>query len=443
MRTLIKNGLIINEDKSAIGHIVIQDSFIESVSYSKNTPEGSFDKIIDASKQLVIPGIIDTHVHFRDPGLTHKADFHSESKAALSGGVTSVFDMPNVIPQTTTKKLIEQKIESTKEKSLVNFAFYIGATNDNLDELLNINPKIIPGIKVFIASSTGNMLIDNEMALNNIFSKIHLPIVIHSEDELMINANLEKIKQDYNNKKIPFSLHPYIRSREACIKATEKMVLLAQKHHTRLHFLHITTAEEIDILSNTDNNITAEVCVSYLQFSDADYAQLGSKIKVNPAIKTENDRLALINAIANNNIQTISTDHAPHTETEKDAPYLKAPSGTPSIQHSFNILFELYRNGYFSLETIVDKLCHQPAKLFQIEKRGFIKENYFADIAIINPNTKWTVSKDNILSKCDWSALEGTTFHSKCTHTFVNGNLVFENGHFDETKKGIPIKFDR
>ena len=449
-KLLIKNGTVISENTKRKAHLLINNGIIEKIldaEVPKNIPdEKNFDKIIDASGKLVIPGIIDDQVHFREPGLTHKADIYTESKAAVAGGVTSFMDLPNVKPPSTTIELLEERFRIASEKSLANYSFYLGTTNDNLKEVQRINPKEICGVKIFMGSSTGNMLVDEPKTLEGIFETSPVLIATHCEDEATIRSNLEEAKHRYGEY-IPFSQHPVIRSAEACYLSSSLAVKLAKKYNSRLHVYHLTTAKEMELFDNTAplaaKRITAEVCTHHLWFNDTAYQKIGSWAKCNPAIKTEADRQALLQALNDDKLDVVATDHAPHTLQEKDNYYLQAPSGLPMVQHAFNVMYELHLQGYFTLEKIVEKMCHNPAIAFNIEKRGFIREGYFADIAIVDTNTEWEVNLANVLYKCGWSPLEGQKFHSKVTHTIINGNIVYENGIFNEKHKGKRLTFER
>jgi dihydroorotase len=407
-------------------------------------PSGT--KIIDASGLLLIPGVIDDQVHFREPGLTHKGDIHSESRAAVAGGVTSFMDMPNTNPQTVTIDLLNQKYRTGAENSLTNYSFYIGATNTNLDEVMKADPSEVCGIKLFMGSSTGNMLVDNEESLRNLFSKAVLPITAHCEDELTIRKNSEIYRQKYGED-VPVQMHPLIRSREACLITSSQAVALAREYNTKLHILHISTADELNLFSNklplSEKRITGEVCVHHLWFEESAYDRLGSFIKWNPAIKTRFDRDALRDAVNNDIMDIVATDHAPHTLAEKQNSYFKSPSGGPLIQHSLPIMLELCRENVFSIEKTVEMMCHNPAILFNIRKRGFIREGYKADLCLVDPDSQWTVTKENILYKCGWSPFEGVTFNNQVVMTFVNGTTVYENGVIKEDFRGQRLLFDR
>lgn len=443
MKILLKNAKIINENQIIESDLLIENDIILKI--EKNISEENSDKIIDASGKYLLPGIIDDQVHFREPGLTHKGDIESESKAAIVGGITSFIDQPNTVPNAVTQELLEEKYRIASGKSYANYGFMMGGTNDNLEEVLKTNPRNVPGIKLFLGSSTGNMLVDNPETLENIFSKTKMLIAVHCEDEATIRENTEKYKSEYGDD-IPVKFHHLIRSEEACYKSSSKAIELAEKTGARLHVFHLSTAKETALFRNDiplkDKKITAEVCVHHLTFTNEDYKTKGSLIKWNPAVKTQKDKDGLWEALLNGRIDVIATDHAPHTFEEKQNVYTKCPSGAPLVQHSLNVMLENYRNRKISLEKIVEKMCHNPAILFRIEKRGFIKEGYKADLALVDLNEKWTVSKENILYKCGWSPLEGAEFNSKITHTFVNGNLVYENGNFAEGRFGERLLFE-
>lgn len=443
--TLIRNAKIVNEGVIFEGDILIEGKYIVEIA-SQISPKKSSTKIIDAEGNYLVPGIIDDQVHFREPGLTHKGTIFTESRAAVAGGITSFIEQPNTVPNAITQELLEDKYKIAAEKSFANYSFMMGGTNDNLEELLKTNPKNVAGIKLFLGSSTGNMLVDNEEALEKIFSSTKMLIAVHCEDEATIKANFEKFQEQYGED-IPINAHPLIRSAEACYISSSKAVELAKKTGARLHVFHVSTAKELDLFTNKipleDKKITAEVCVHHLWFSDQDYDKKGNFIKWNPAVKTEKDRDALWEALLDDRIDVIATDHAPHTLEEKNQKYAKAPSGGPLVQHALVALFEKYHQGKISIEKIIEKMAHNPAKLFKIENRGFIKEGYFADLVIINTGLPWTVKKDNILYKCGWSPFEGTTFKSRITHTFVNGQLVFNNGKVKDIHAGERLTFDR
>ncbi len=443
-KIIIHNAVIVNEGKQFKGGVIIRDNIIHRV-FEGDTPEGIQGSAINAQGGFLIPGMIDDQVHFREPGLTHKADIYTESRAAAAGGITSFMEMPNTIPNTTTIELLEEKYRIAEEKSAVNYSFFMGATNNNISEIQKINPKNVCGVKIFMGSSTGNMLVDNKKALEAIFSESPTLIATHCEDEQTIRNNLAKFQAHYGDN-IPVQYHPIIRSREACYKSSSFAVELAEKTGARLHILHISTKEELSLFDNkqplSDKKITAEACVHHLWFTDKDYERKGTLIKWNPAVKTSEDRKAIQQAVAENKIDVIATDHAPHTIEEKQQPYTKAPSGGPLVQHALPALMELYQQGVFSVEKIVEKTAHAPAVLFNIHKRGFIREGYFADLVIIQPNP-WTVSSDNILYKCRWSPFEGQTFSYQVSHTFVNGKIVYENGKINDSVRGERLLFDR
>jgi dihydroorotase len=444
---LITNAIIVNEGTRTWGHVAINDGFISKIYPVSAVPITTKDtQIIDAKGKWLIPGVIDDQVHFRDPGLTHKGDIYTESKAAIAGGVTSFMDMPNTIPQTTTQKLLTEKIDLASGKSLANFAFYIGATNNNLAELQMVDTRLTCGIKVFLGASTGNMLVDDPMALDGIFRIRKLLIAVHAEDESVIRQNFEVYHQQFGDD-IPMDYHPLIRSTEACYKSSSFAVELARHHRTHLHLIHLSTAKELSLLEKPgpvkDKLITSEVCVHHLWFDDKDYADKGSLIKWNPAIKSEEDKEALIQALIDDRIDIIATDHAPHTLAEKDNIYTKTPSGAPMVQHSLPVMLEFHHKNLIPVEKIVEKMCHTPAILFRIRNRGFIREGYYADLVLVDPEDPWTINPYNILYKCGWSPLEDTSLKSRVTHTFVNGNLVYDNGLFDESVKGVALEFER
>ena len=441
---LIKNAQIVNENTVFNGDVLIKDEFIAKIA-AEITPSPE-DVVIDAQGKYLIPGMIDDQVHFREPGLTHKANIATESKAAIAGGITSFIEMPNTVPQATTQELLEDKFEIASKTSYANYSFMFGGTNDNLEELLKTNPKNVAGIKLFLGSSTGNMLVDNEEVLEKIFSSTKMIISVHCEDEQTIRENTAKFKEEYGED-IPIKYHPIIRSEEACYLSSSKAIELAKKTGARLHVFHLSTAKEMELFRNDipleEKQITAEVCIHHLWFSDVDYDKKGTHIKWNPAVKTANDRAALWEALLDDRIDVIATDHAPHTLEEKANVYTNAPSGGPLVQHAVIALFEKVKEGVISVEKVVEKMAHNPAKLFQVSKRGFIKEGYYADVVIVDSESNWEVSKDNILYKCGWSPFEGETFSSKITHTFVNGVLMYDNGTFNEEVKGKRLLFDR
>lgn len=444
--TLIHNATIINEGKSFRGELLIRDELIAAVGKPGLIKTNPGTVKIDASGFFVMPGVIDEHVHFREPGLTDKGDIRSESTAAAAGGITSFMDMPNTIPPAVNIETLEEKYRRGSENSLINYSFYIGATNSNLDEILRTDPGNICGIKLFMGSSTGNMLMDDIKALRELFRNAHIPLAVHCEDEKTIKNNT-RIFLDKYGEEIPVRMHPLIRSRDACFISSSFAVELAREYNTRLHILHLSTADEMKLLNSElpagEKRITAEACVHHLWFDESSYDKLGTLIKWNPAIKTRFDRESLINAIINDQIDVIATDHAPHTYGEKLKNYFGAPSGAPLVQHSLVMMFELYHRKIIPLEKIVEKMCHNPAALFNIKNRGFIREGYYADLCIVDPNRPWTVSKDNIIYRCGWSPLEGTTFRSKVRKTLVNGTIVFDDGIVNEEYRGRRLKFDR
>ncbi len=442
---LIKNAQIVNEDTIFEGDVLINGEFIVDIDTSISSKSAD-TKIIDAEGKFLMPGVIDDQVHFREPGLTHKATIETESKAAVAGGITSFIEMPNTNPQATTQKLLEQKFDIASKSSYANYSFMFGGTNDNLEELLKTDPTNVAGIKLFLGSSTGNMLVDNEEVLEKIFSSTKMLIAVHCEDESTIKNNLEFYLKEYGEN-IPIELHPKIRSEQACYLSSSKAINLAKKTGARLHVFHLSTAKETKLFTNRTpvdkKQITAEVCVHHLWFDESDYASKGTYIKWNPAIKTKKDKEGLWKALLDDKIDVIATDHAPHTKEEKQQVYTKAPSGGPLVQHALPAMLKAHNHGKISIEKIVEKMCHNPAKIFRIKNRGFIKKGYYADLVLVDIASPWTVNKSNILYKCGWSPFEGTTFYSKITHTFVNGSLVYENGKFNNTIKGKRLLFNR
>ncbi len=445
----IHNALIVNEGKQFAGSVLITGGCITEIFNGRrpstfSLPQGTVE--IDAKGQLLMPGVIDDQVHFRDPGLTEKGDLHTETRAAVAGGVTSFMDMPNTLPKATSLEILEEKYKLAATKSLANYSFFLGASNDNLDEIKKADPVRICGLKIFTGASTGNMLVNDMRILENIFRECPMIIAVHSEDESIIQANLKSYKKKYGDD-IPVEAHPLIRSEEACYRSSEILVGLAKKYNARLHLLHLSTARELELLDNTiplrDKRITGEVCVHHLWFDDRDYADLGSRIKWNPAIKTEKDKLGLMEGLISNTIDIIATDHAPHLLKEKDNPYASCPSGAPLIQHSLVAMLGFYHMGRLPLETIVDKMCHSPAILYRIKERGFIRKGYHADLALVDMDAPWTVAPENILYKCGWSPLEGVTFKSRVNMCWVNGRLVFDHGRFDEAVKGQRMEFGK
>ena len=440
MRTLIKGGTLVNEGKLFEGSILIEDSRIAQIYTEPHTPEASYDEFIDASGCFVLPGVIDDHVHFREPGLTDKADIESESRAAAAGGVTTYFDMPNTVPQTTTLEALEEKFALAAQKSHVNYSFFFGATNDNADLLPKLDVHRIPGVKLFMGSSTGNMLVDRKEALEKIFASSKLPIMTHCEDTDIINRNMaEAIRKYGEDPKVTH--HPEIRSEEACYESTRLAVELARQHLTRLHVAHLTTARELELIFPEYPAITAEATVSHLYFYDRDYAALGTRIKCNPAIKTQRDRDALREALNDGRIAVIGTDHAPHLLSQKEGGCQKAASGMPMIQFSLVTMLELVDQGVLSIERLVELMCHNPARLFEVRQRGFLREGYQADIVLVRPDTGWTVTKDVIQSKCGWSPMEGHMYLWRVERTLCNGHTVYQQGRVDTSYIGQPVAF--
>jgi dihydroorotase len=440
---LIKSAQIINEGKIISSDLLIKEGKIAKIAPSIS--EDDADIVIDAQGKYLIPGAIDDQVHFREPGLTHKGEIYTEAKAAVAGGITSYMEMPNTVPNTLTQELLEDKYQRASANSLANYSFFMGASNDNLEEVLKTNPKNVCGVKVFMGSSTGNMLVDKKETLERLFASCKMLIATHCEDEETIRKNTEKYKEIYGED-VPIEAHPIIRSEEACYISSSFAVGLAKKYNTRLHILHISTAKELELFDKKplkEKRITAEACIHHLWFSEEDYKTKGNFIKWNPAVKTKGDRDAILNAVKEGVIDVIATDHAPHTLEEKQNKYFKAPSGGPLVQHAIPAMFELHFQGKISLEKIIEKMCHAPAELFEVEKRGYIKEGYWADVVLVDPNAPWKVDKSNILYKCNWSPFEGQEFKAKITHTFISGHLAYNNGTFDETINGMRLQFDR
>lgn len=452
MKTIIKDGTIVNEGRVFKGNIVIVDDRIEHIGLE----DDNADVIINAEGCVVMPGVIDTHVHFREPGMTHKACIETESKAAAYGGVTSFFDMPNTNPQTTTLQALSDKVAIAEKDSHVNYSFFFGATNDNIEILEQLDRTKIPGIKLFMGSSTGNMLVDSDNALNALFAKasdLHLPVMAHCEDTAVINANIERLKCEATARcvadgsengaidDLPVELHPQIRSAKACYDSSLKAVNLARKHHAQLHIAHITTEEELSLMGN-DDNITAEVTPAHLLFTEDDYKTLGTRIKCNPAVKTADDRNALRKALADGRIMTIGTDHAPHLLNEKEGGALKAVSGMPMVQFSLPVMLSLVDEKIIDLPRLVELMCHAPARLFAIKERGFLRKGFKADITIVRPKTPWTVTSENIVSRCGWSPLEGHALDWKVEMTMCNGHLVYDNGEFNKNSRGEQLLFE-
>lgn len=440
---LLKNAVIVNEGKKQNGDVYIKDGKIERIGFDVTVSEAH--ELIDLNGAYLLPGCIDDQVHFREPGFTHKATIASESRAAVAGGITSFMEMPNTVPNTLTQELLEEKYQRAAATSIANYSFFMGASNDNIEEVLKTNPNTVCGVKVFMGSSTGNMLVDNETTLNNLFSKVPMLIATHCEDEATIRANIEHYRAIYGED-VPVEMHPLIRSEEACYKSSSLAVGLAKKHGARLHILHISTAKELSLFDNSipleQKKITAEACVHHLWFSDEDYAAKGNFIKWNPAVKKATDRAAIWQAVLDNRIDVIATDHAPHTIEEKQQSYFKAPSGGPLVQHALTAVLEQSKQGLISIERVVEKMAHAPAILFQIEKRGFIREGYYADLVVVEEKPM-TVNKSDLLYQCGWSPFEGTKFSYTVSKTFVNGNLVWNHGKIMEGTNGKRLKFVR
>jgi dihydroorotase len=444
-KTLIKNVNIVNEGSVFKGDILIEGEFIKEINDSISA-KSSDVHVIDAEGKYILPGAIDDQVHFREPGLTHKASIETESRAAIAGGITSFIEMPNTIPQATTVEKLEQKFEIAAKTSYANYSFMFGGANDNLEEILKVDSKNVAGLKIFLGSSTGDMLVDDPEVLEKIFKSTDMVISVHCEDETTVKRNLQEHIDKFGDD-IPIKYHPVIRSEEACYLSSSKAIELAKKTGARLHVFHLSTGKETKLFTNKiplkDKKITAEVCIHHLWFSDSDYDKKGTLIKWNPAVKTEQDRLQLWEALLDDRIDVIATDHAPHTKEEKNNLYTSAPSGGPLVQHALPAMLEMYHKGVISIEKVVEKMCHNPAILFQVEKRGFIKEGYFADLVLVDLNNPWTVNKDNILYKCGWSPFEGTSFKSRITHTFLNGSLVYQNAKFTDIKVAKRLTFNR
>lgn len=440
-KTLIKNISIVNEGKVVIADLLIEDDKIKQIG---SLHADSTTSVIDGTSKYLFPGIIDGQVHFREPGLTHKGDMYTESKAAVAGGVTSFIDMPNTLPNVLTLAILNEKYQIAAQKSLANFGFFLGVNADNLDEVIKLDTSALLGVSDdgLYFTKKGNLLADNPAIMEKLFANCKSIITIHSEKEAIIEENEEYYRSKYSDD-VPVEFHPTIRSEQACYEATKRAIELANKHHARLHILHLSTEAETHLFRNDiplkEKNITTEVSVHHLWFTDQDYHRLGKLIKWNPAIKTEKDKKGLLKALLDDRIDIITTDHAPHTLDEKQRPYFQSMSGAPIVQHSLNIMLEFYKEGAISLEKIVEKMCHNPSILYRIDKRGFIREGYYADLVLVDLDTSFTVDKENILYKCGWSPLEGTTFHSKVTHTFVNGNLVYNNRTFKEAQKGMAL----
>ena len=443
MRLLIKNAKLVNQGKSFYSDLLVEGKIIKKI--APKIYENA-DRVIDAKGLHLIPGIIDDQVHFREPGLTHKAEIYTESKAAISGGITSFMEMPNTKPQTLTQELLEEKFQLGDKKSIANFSFFMGASNNNLSEVLKTNPKHVGAIKIFMGSSTGDMLVDNKKVLEEIFKKSDCLIAVHCEDEETIQKNLDEAKNKFGED-IPIEMHPKIRSVDACYKSSSLAVELAKKHNTRLHVFHISTEKELQLFTNTkplrEKRITAEVCIHHLYFNSNDYKTKGTHIKWNPAVKEKSDQDALLAALLDNRLDVIATDHAPHTIEEKNNKYLQAPSGGPLVENALKVMLKFVKEKKITIEEVVEKMCHNPAICFQIEKRGFIKEKYYADLVLVDIEKEYEVTEGKILSKCGWSPFVGEKLNGQVEYTIVNGHIAYEKGVFDESKKGMRLVFNR
>lgn len=441
---LIENGTVVSEGQRFRGYVLIENDLISDIGAGEYPGDFRGNRI-DASGKIVMPGVIDVHVHFREPGLTHKGDMASESAAALAGGVTSVFEMPNTNPAATSFEALERKFELAEGRMHTNYSFFLGATNENLAEIKRLNPREVCGVKLFMGSSTGNMLVDSDYALSALFAESPAIISAHCEDEAIIRANTDLYRQR-EGEKATAQIHPQVRSEEACFRSTARAVELADKYTAKFHVAHLTTARELSLFDAkpyTEKHITAEACIPHLWFTDEDYAKLGNLIKCNPAIKTIEDRNGLRASLSNNKIDVVATDHAPHTRDEKSRHYWEAPSGIPMVQHSLAAMMELVREGILTVETLVERMCHAPATIFNISGRGFLRKGNRADITIVDPGSSWQVSHENILYKCGWSPLEGQTFHSKVAYTIINGRLAYQNGELQHGTQGERLLFDR
>jgi dihydroorotase len=443
VRLLIKNAKLVNQGKSFYSDLLVEEKIIKKIAPKINE---NVDRVIDAKGLHLIPGIIDDQVHFREPGLTHKAEIYTESKAAIAGGITSFMEMPNTKPQTLTQELLEEKFQLGDKKSIANFSFFMGASNNNLPEVLKTNPNHVGAIKIFMGSSTGDMLVDNKKVLEEIFKKSDCLIAVHCEDEETIQKNLDEAKNKFGED-IPIEMHPKIRSVDACYKSSLLAVELAKKHNTRLHVFHISTEKELQLFTNTkplsEKRITAEVCIHHLYFNSNDYKTKGTHIKWNPAVKEKSDQDALLAALLDNRLDVIATDHAPHTIEEKNNKYLQAPSGGPLVENALKVMLKFVKEKKITIEEVVEKMCHNPAICFQIEKRGFIKEKYYADLVLVDIEKEYEVTEDKILSKCGWSPFVGEKLNGQVEYTIVNGHIAYEKGVFDESKKGMRLVFNR
>lgn len=445
MKTLIKNAIVVNEGRIEKQNLVLRDEYIEDI-LSTDSTDGQYDNIIDVEGLYLLPGVIDDQVHFREPGATHKADIHSESRAAVAGGVTSYMEMPNTNPSTTNAELLKQKFDIAAENSMANYSFFIGATEENSDDIAKIDTTEVAGVKLFLGSSTGSLLVKDKNAIEEIMRISPTIIAAHCEDDGIISQNLQHMREIYGDD-IPMEKHCEIRNAEACYKSSSEAAEIAKRTGAHLHIFHISTEKELSLLFSKpleDKKITAEVCVHHLFFNSDDYKKLGARIKWNPSVKYESDRQALIQALKDGKIDVVATDHAPHTWEEKCAPYTKCPSGAPMVQHSLQVMIELAKQGNFGIEDVVKWMCHNPARLYKIDRRGYIRKGYFADLILVDMNAKYEVSKNNILYKCKWSPLEGYTLNSKIVSTFVNGKLAFNNGKIiEENKTARKLKFNR
>jgi dihydroorotase len=443
-KLLIRNARLVNEGRIVETDVLIENGFIAQL--KSGLSDAGVSQVVDASGQYLLPGVIDDQVHFREPGLTHKATIHSESRAGVAGGVTTFMEMPNTVPNALTQELLADKYAIAERTALANYSFFMGASNNNLDEVLRTDIQNVCGIKVFMGSSTGNMLVDNESVLDSLFRQSPMLIATHCEDEATIRANTERYRAEYGDSGT-VEMHPLIRNEEACLKSSSMAVELARRHNTRLHILHISTADELALFDNTipltEKRITAEVCVHHLWFDSTDYARLGNQIKCNPAIKAPHHKAALLEALLDDRLDIIATDHAPHTWEEKQQPYWQAPSGLPLVQHPLLLMLEFVKQGKLTLETMVRKMSHAPADCFQIDRRGYVREGYWADLVLVDMNEPTTVSKNNTLYQCGWSPLEGNTFGATVTHTIVSGELVYQNGHFLTERAGKRLQFNR
>lgn len=439
MKTLIYGGIIVNEDRSHYGSLVMENDVIAEVIEGKEIPCGNYDRKIDATGLFVLPGVIDSHVHFREPGLTAKADIGTESEAAAYGGVTTFFDMPNTVPQTTSVDVLDAKFRIAREKSHVNYSFFFGATNSNADALQTLDRHVVPGVKLFMGASTGNMLVDSDDSLRKIFSNATMPVMVHCEDTGMINANMTEAKSRYGDDP-DVALHPLIRSEEACYASSSRAVRMARTYGTRLHVAHVSTAKELELFGH-DGNITAEAVIAHLFFSDEDYARLGTRIKCNPAVKTAYDRSELRKALSSGAISTVGTDHAPHLRKDKEGGCARAASGMPMIQFSLVTMLELVDNGVLDMERLVRLMCHNPADIFEVRGRGYLRKGYKADIVLVGRDRRWTVTGDTVRSKCGWSPMEGHTYDWRVVKTICNGQVVYDDGTFYDNIRGEQVMF--